>query len=451
MSTATPDEGALNADIGRDNRGNIVRVGPGGSTGDVADTIIHGDLVIQLSPEFLSRLREAPTTAAPASNIGPTDAPAVDISRYAPVIEEALGRLRVAEQSGRAVDGVQAGDVRVSKVELLLKRAVVVKAEAAQMMAENATAKQQELQGLLLRFQGAGRFDSGAIEQFQSEGEALIWRGFDRATYTSKLTEAKALFEEALAIDETNGEALLQLADLLMALTPDDVSDEERILARAHALFGHPATDDERFMQAQALLLSAMSLQLKHRRTPPGPELLAASQMYQAALTEAIGQFRKLDRTIWATAADNMLQASRAAVATWSGTPQPGAPTSMPYGAAQAGWQPAPAPPPFALGGPGAFQPAGQWAVTVTTGGIVTESAYLTLGADQSLQGVMSWSRAEIRGRWDFAPMNGVLSLQGLTNGVIPSALYIQILTAQGNEATGVDGSGNVYTFLRYG
>ena len=80
---------------------------------------------------------------------------------------------------------MQVGDVQVSKVELLLKRAVVVKAEAIQLMAENLTAKQGELQGLMSQFYLAGRFDGAAIEQFQADSEQVIWRGFDRASYRS--------------------------------------------------------------------------------------------------------------------------------------------------------------------------------------------------------------------------------------------------------------------------
>ena len=220
-----------------------------------------------------------------------------------------------------------------------------------------------------------------------------------------------------------------------MVLTPDDTRDEERILARAHALLQHPRTDDERFMQAQAMLLSAMAIQLKHRTTPPGPELLAAARLFQSAVAEARDQFAKLGRTMWAGWADGMLQASQAAVALWAGQPAPGAP----------------APPPAYPGSAGRLAAAIRAGAGVSAGRPVdgehddgdpaAGTAYPMLGATFSLQGV--FRRGSVaQGRWDFSLLNNVLTMQGYTNGVFPFNWEIQLVNAQYAAAFGVDATG---------
>lgn len=434
----------MDVGIEGDNRGNVVYVAGGSTTGDIAGTIVQGDVVvIQMPAQLRTLLQQAPTAAPPATPVSGLEAPAVDVQPYSDIVATALAGLRAAEAGGQTIDAVQAGEVRVSKAELLLKRAAVLKAEAAQMMNENATKKQPALQALQLRYQATNPFDAGAVAQLQAEEEALVWRDFDRQAFTSKLSEARDLLDEALSVDETNTEALLQLAELLMALTPDDVSDEERVLTRAHALLGHASTDDERFKQAQALLLSAQSLVLKHQRTPPGPELLGAVQTCMATLTEARDQFRRLERMLWATMADQMLQRLQGALAT--------------LGAASSG--PSSPPPPFALGGnaaaasgPGySFQPAGQWTVSVSMGGVPTEQAYLAMGYDQSMQGVVSPAGMTIQGRWDFMPVTATLVLQGVANGMIPYGLQLQIVQASPAAAVGMDGRGATYQFVRTG
>ena len=181
---------------------------------------------------------------------------------------------------------MQVGDVQVSKVELLLKCAVVVKAEAIQLMAENLTAKQGELQALMPQFYLAGRFDGAAIEQFQADSEQVIWRGFDRASDSAPAGRGAGIVRGGTRPRRGAHGGVARARATFMVLMRDDARDEERILARAHALLQHPRTDDERFMQAQAMLLSAMVIQLKHRTTPPGPELLAAARLFQSAVAE---------------------------------------------------------------------------------------------------------------------------------------------------------------------
>ncbi|MGE0136042.1 MAG: hypothetical protein AB7L91_06915 [Dehalococcoidia bacterium] len=451
MSTDGPTDGGMDVGIGGDNSGNVVSVGAGGAAGDIAGTIVHGDVVvIQMPAPLGTLLQQAPTNAPPGAPGSGLETPPVD-REQAEIVRQALAGVRAAEASGRPVEAVQAGDIRVSKVELLLKRGGVLKAEAAQMMAENATKKQPELQALQMRFRSAQAFDTGAMAALQAEQEAIVWRDFDRQAFTAKLAEARALFEEALSIEDTNTEALLQLAELLMALTPDDVSDEERVLTKAHALLGHAATDDDRFKQAQALMLSVQSLVLKHQRTPPGPELAGAVQTCLATLTEARDQFRRLNRTLWATMADQMLQQLQAASAVAWGSPAAASPAQPPraFGGQAGAWGA-----PTAQAGQGAthaFQPPGQWSVNVSVGGMPTESAYVAMGYDQSMQAVVSPSGVTIQGRWDFIPATGTLMLQGVANGVIPYALQLQILQAGPAGAIATDGRGSMYQFVRTG
>jgi hypothetical protein len=452
MPADNPPGDARDIHIDGPNTGNFTDVAAGARVGDIiSGPVVQGDVVvIQMPAPAGTLLREAPTAAPPAAPISGVDPSSVDVSPYAAIVAQALAGLRSAEASGQTVDAVQAGVVRVSKVELLLKRAAVVKAEAAQMMTENVQAKQPELQALQPRFQRATWSDPGAMEGLQREQESILWRDFDEEGFRAKLSEARDLLNEALTLEDTNTEALLQLAELLMALTPDDVSDEERVLTRAHALLSHASTEDDRFKQAQALMLSAQSLALKHQRTAPGPELTGAVQTCVAALTEARDQFRRLERTMWATMADQMLQGLQGAAAAMGSPPatSPASP-SPPFAAPAPVWgQPAP---PAAYAAPYSFQPAGQWSVNVSIAGVPTESAYLAMGYDQSMQATVSPSGMTIQGRWDFMPVTATLVLQGVANGMIPYGLQLQILQAGPAAALGMDARGATYQFTRTG
>ncbi len=454
MTESGSRDGAdFRAGVGRDNTGSIVNVGSGGSTGDIAGTIVQGNVVvIQLPSQDGPLLRDAPTSAPPSAPVPGVENVEVDTSPYTEVVNQALAGVRAAEETGLAVENVQVGDIQVSKIDLLLKRAVIAKAEASHMMIENVTAKQQELQQFATQFQAAGRFDQESLDRFAADGQAIIWRGFDRDTYSARLEDARALFEEALDLDETNVEALLQLADLHMALTPHDVSDEERILVRANALLQHPTTDDERFMQAQAMLMSAMIMRVKHGNMTPGPELLAVARQYQSVLTEARDQFSRLGRTMWANAANEMLESSRANVASWAG-PQPplhGAggsePSTSPSGTPQQGWGQ-----PFAPPSGHGFDPVGHWNVEIVMGMIPTGSAYLALNPDHSLQGMVSPDGSALYGQWNFLPAMNQLLVQGHVNGMQPFYWQVQLVNAQYATADGFDHIGNSYRFYRTG
>lgn len=142
-------------------------------------------------------------------------------------IEEILDILKRSGKSGQFSKQIQAGDLSISRVDLLIKKAMLVKSEA---------------------------------EQTQTNQIHDITKDFDKTARPSLLKEAYAILEEANKLDPTNTEVLLHMAKLLMVLTPDDPSDETILLHRIENLLSSPKNDTERFNLAWAkFTLAAMA------------------------------------------------------------------------------------------------------------------------------------------------------------------------------------------------
>jgi hypothetical protein len=178
---------------------------------------------------------------------------------------EILQQVRRAEQQrGVRVEQVELGGVQVSRVELLLKRAILLKAEADQMMLDHVAA--QPIQ------RGIGGFDGSAHER--------------------KLREALDLVREAHGLDPTNPEVLLHHAQLLGLM--DEVDDKEvrRLLYQVQQLLTPPRNDADKFHLAQATFLTAVSGENTH----------------EGQLRDARNMFAAIGRTEWVSHCDQMLE-----------------------------------------------------------------------------------------------------------------------------------------------
>ncbi len=158
----------------------------------------------------------ASVQSSPSASIGAVDASALKS------LDETL---KLFQQQGATANELWAGEVSVSRVDVLLKKAILLQAEA----------------------------DDLHTEAMQPARGATP-RAVDETAIHAKLKQAYDLLQEANQFDPTDTEVLLHIAQVLTQLTPDDPSDEQKILRRIQKLLGNPKTDTERFQLAQAKL-----------------------------------------------------------------------------------------------------------------------------------------------------------------------------------------------------
>jgi hypothetical protein len=316
--------------------------------------------------------------ASPAASVQSSSPATVDSSALKSIDDT----LQLFRQQGVAAKELRAGDVSISRVDLLLKKAILLQAEADEMLIDLA---KQSLGG---------------------EPPSV-----DQTAHQAKLKQAYDLLYEANQLDPTNTEVLLHIAQVLAQLTPDDASDEQRILYRIQKLLGNPKTDAERFQLAQATFLLATS-----------------SEPLQVDLVRNVRvMFEQLGRTDWVQQCDSVLNAPA--------------------------WQPAPdLPSSYSTGQPPVgFQPVGRWQIRITD--MAGSIMFVDLYPNGSCQG---WQQAgnfgmniPFAGQWAFVPYNQMLQLQGFANGMYPFALAIMIQGQQANSYYGVGTDGNGYFLTR--
>jgi len=298
--------------------------------------------------------------------------------------------LDIIKTSGKS-EQVQAGDLRISRVDLLLKKAMLLGSEANQKLFDYLEKNQDKIKQKLSATVQSMRegFDPGSI---QNE----IYADFDMATHMEKLKEIYDLLKEANEIDPTNTEVLLHMAQLLIYLTPDDPHDEQEIINRIRTLLSYPKNETERFHLAQATYL------------------LALSKKDDELLFDARAMFDKLGQREWVRAIDRLAElASNAQKPVQQGVYSP---QQIPP---QAG-----------------FQPFGRWQIQISDGSIL----YLNLAPD-GFQAVQQRFGMNIQatGNWVFNPNNQMLQIQGIINGFQPFMLGI---TIQGQQNNGFYGAG---------
>lgn len=369
------------------NTGKVGRDVVGAGASGVIASEIKGN-VIQLvinSPEVAERLGilDRMTTEVSDNQAAGMEGSATmqDSAQLQQSINDMLEIIRSSRSKGNAVDEVQAGNLHLSQVDLLLKKAILLKSDAEQMyfdqMAKNRSSA------------------AGTTGQQQVDLARLL-AGLDEKVQIAKLREAYNLLEEANRIDPANTEVLLVMAQLLMELTPDDPTDEQKLLRRIQNLLTSPKNDEERFRLARATFLLATT----------------SDPMHANLLHDARAMFEKLGRHEWIRQCDELLK---------PGTTQP---DDSPPGQG--------------------FQPVGQWNVQISD--FLGSTMFMHLHANgyfEATQQAGPWGMTvQASGQWVFTPQQQLLQMQGMINGFQPFMMGIYIQSQQGKTcyATGMDG-----------
>ena len=364
---------------------------------DEADDIVHEEIAtalvrkIRLIPVLVQgapmpKAEELPPTLAALSRRNAFDLTDAKWEYDKQRLVELLQKIIPPAQPVSAVPAGPTGEA--SPVEKLLKRALLCRTQADEMFAE-------------------------------SESSARI----------AKLREAHELLQNANELDATNTEVLLEMARLLVELTPDDPTDEERLLRRIKRLLHDPVNDKERYQLAQATFLLATS----------------AEPVDAAAVEEARDFFDQLRRKDWVRQCDEALRAARDSKV----SPQDRTTSSAP---SRSGAQPVQEPPPLPPQQPApltAATLAGRWHVDILA--MVRNSMRLDLLPNGTMQGAQEMpfvGSVALQGTWGFDPYNRVLGLQFFAQFQSSQlGIFLRTSTADGYEGLGSDGI--VYQFHR--
>jgi len=347
--------------------------------GEVKGDVTMNVFQVSLPPELISELKAVPTEMQP-----PNSGDRVTPSRRE-AVKQSLGQILDAAKRSPEVRAVQMGDVRISRVDLLIKKAVLLKTDAEQMMLDMVTKNKDVVDRAKASSQGP---------TFQLD-LADIMRGFDSKTYEAKLKEARQLLEEAVKMDPANTDALLQLVQVRESLE-DDQEESRRLLYRVHQLLANPKDDVERFRLAQSTYLSAIMGESVH------PDMLASAR----------AMFERIGRVDWVRQCDFMAKGNQ------------GGATAQQF----------------------SF-PTGEWLVRASNGQmsqlrIMSDGTFFTQGSSYGMA-------YQAQGNWGLDPQAGLLAFQGLINGMQPFALQIGIQSQQGDSFAGFGNDGLQYVFQR--
>lgn len=348
---------------------------------EVKGNVVH----INVSPEAARQVNQIAQmqTSVPDNHVAGMGVRAglKDLEPMEKTLNELLGLLK---DSGKSVNEIQTGDLHISQIELLLKKAILVKTEADQMYFDQMD-----------RYKKTG--ESGGFPGLDLED---VFGDFDEHAHKSKLMEAHTLLREANMLDPANTEVLLLMAQLLIELTPDDPSDELELLYRVQNLLQAPKNDSEKFRLAQATFLIAT----------------AGETIRMESLRDARAMFMQMGRAEWVRQCDELL--SQTEISTGRQQSQ------------------------------NAFQPIGNWQIQVHDAVSSTMSLRLHPdGAFEAVQQFGPFGASiQAVGQWVFVPMQQLLQLQGLINGFQPFMLGISIQSQQGNAFHGTGNDGFHYT-----
>jgi hypothetical protein len=401
--------------------GDVIGAGVGGSGHIIGKQVTVTGNIIQLvnpSPEAIAELTKinAMATAVPPGSPGGLKGSAAvgDSANLQGRIDELLALLKQSGAAGQPARTINAGGVNVSRVDLLLKKAILLKSEADQMYFT-------QVEKLKPR-PGAGGGPA-------ADREALL-KDFDTGKHMSRLRDSYAHLQEANELDPTHTEVLLAMAQLLVELTPDDPSDERRLLYRIQKLLGTPRDDDERFRLAQATFLMATTCEPIERDS----------------LQDARRMFEKLGRGEWVRQCDALLDAESGQF-----SPPPAAPGAVPPKLPRAAGHPTPGFSPPAP--PAAFQPVGRWQFQITDAvGSVMIVDLFPNGLFNAMQNAGPYAAGiEAQGQWLFNPYNQMLQLQGMIAGYMPFMLGVVIQRPHLNGFHGVGTDNCAYFITRLG
>ncbi|MFT5166427.1 MAG: hypothetical protein ACI8P3_001658 [Saprospiraceae bacterium] len=239
----------------------------------------------------------------------------------------------------------------------------------------------------------------------------LLHKSAIRNEDKQKLEAAYQLLEQARALEPHNIEVLLELAKVLVILTPDDRTDEEEILEQIELMVQNPKDEETAFYLAQARLMLATS-NLAH--------------IDEELLQKAKQTFIKLGHKQMVTDCEEMLV--RAADNRRSKVPAFPKKPNIPQ------------PPPLPRVQP--FHPVGQWDIEIHS--LIPNTMYLDIFPNGSLSGKQMYM--PFNGNWSF--QNNYLYIQGYISG-FPFEMAVQIQFEQNGDYIGQGMDGNRYVFKR--
>ena len=238
--------------------------GSGNVIGKNIQYIVNKGNVIQIidpSKEFLSNLEKIQTTLTEISSDNDTNNNKDGKSREElEVIEKRIDEIlemvkRIDNEKGVQTQELRAGQLQVSRVDLLLKRAIVLVEQAD-------------------RYWNVVSSDS------------------DINMYKSKHKEAYSLIQEANRLEPYNTEVLLYMAKIQCKLIPDNSSKMRKTLSHIQNLLAVPDNDTELFHLAEATFLLGTS----------------SEPIDNESLEDARELFKKLGRRDWVRKCDGLLQ-----------------------------------------------------------------------------------------------------------------------------------------------
>ncbi|HWC76657.1 MAG TPA: hypothetical protein VG778_04305 [Blastocatellia bacterium] len=357
-------------------------------------TVVEGHVfnISNPSPELMERLgavKGVSTEVKPGQG-GLDSAGAQRIESLERNVNEILRHVRDAEQKGEHIESVQVGTVQLSRVELILKQAVLVKSEADQMYFDQLEKNKHLIE------QAKQQSDAGNRFQLDLAG---VMEGFDGRAHREKLNRAYQMLREAQTLEPTNAEVLLHMARIMSELEVGEL-EVRKVLYTVQNLLSPPRDDTDKFHLAQATFMMATMGEHQHND----------------ALRSARDMFAEIGRTDWVVHCDSFLATSQASQST--------PPTAFQQQVPQ----------------PAVFNPAGNWHAQMSNGGTMTLQLFPN-GAMQGTQRVgMFGLSVNFAGQWGFNPYNGMLQLQGLVAGFTPFFLQIVI---QGHSGGGFIGMGS--------
>lgn len=270
-----------------------------------------------------------------------------------------------------------------------------------------------------------------------TELEILIKRSILLKTEAEESTDAdkrKALLQHAMELlaqvrekDPTNTEAMLQQAILLIELTPDDPTDEVRLLERVRNLLFSPKDEAEQYCLARATYLLATH----------------SKPVNRTCLEDAKSIFQRLGRSEWV----RQCEASLAEILAPPATDPKGGP-SLPKVEFDLDFNREPmTPPPPAVDE--AFQPIGNWAVQVTDGSSMSASFDASIQCQITQVNPMFGINVTGLGQWVWVQALSNLQIQGMIPGGLPFAMSLFITGKSGDAFIGFGTDGHGYQFTR--
>ncbi len=340
----------------------------------------------------------------------------------------------------------QQSEKHLSRVDLLVRQASIIANEASEIATEyynEEIAKQKKKNPA---------FSPGEIGHLKLMNK--IMSKYKSATWDIKMKESYALLQEANRLDPTNVEVLLHMARLLITLTPDDPTDEKKILDRIKVLIDSPKSDDEKYYLARTNFLLAFH----------------GEDVDSALLWDARQMFDKLGRSEWVKHCDLLLhelesqqphvpdvlhqkkdvrKRSKSTLArNYSSVDDDNEVANfIPAQNTQAlptkqtrslpPSQPMPSPNPAIL--------ARRWQVQITSGNqfvldLYPDSSFMATGTSYAGMALT------FIGQWSF--FNAMLQMQGMINGLYPTQLIIVFQGPQPGGYFGVGNDGFGYSFL---